>query len=53
MSAGNVKESGIERASVDTIVYPKDIRFPIDGRLFDRSWKQLVSLAHKVNISLR
>jgi len=50
---GAVKESSLQRVTVDTTVQPKAIRYPTDSRSYNRCRERLVSLARKYNIPLR
>lgn len=48
-----IKKSEIQRVNIDTTVQEKNIRFPTDSRLYDRSREYLVRLAKDRNIELR
>jgi len=48
-----VKKSQLRRVNVDTTVQEKDVRFPTDARLYDRSRERLVAAAGERGIVLR
>jgi IS5 family transposase len=48
-----IKPHHLKRVNVDTTVQEKDIRFPTDGRLYDRARQRLVQAAKARGISLR
>lgn len=48
-----IKTYQLKRVNVDTTVQEKDIRFPTDARLYDRSRQRLVEAAKKRGIKLR
>jgi len=48
-----VKSFQLKRVNVDTTVQEKDIRFPTDGRLYDRARERLVKAAKGRDIPLR
>lgn len=48
-----VKPTQLKKVNVDTTVQEKNIRFPTDGRLYDRARETLVRLAKKQDIKLR
>ncbi len=48
-----VRESSLERVSVDTTVQPKAISHPTDARLYNHAREILVRLSRKAGISLR
>jgi len=48
-----VKRSQLKRVNVDTTVQEKEVRFPTDARLYDRSRQRLVDAAKKRKIHLR
>jgi IS5 family transposase len=48
-----VKPSQLARINVDTTVMEKNIRFPTDGRLYDRAREKLVNAAEENGIKLR
>jgi IS5 family transposase len=53
LKTGAVKESSLERVSVDTTVQSKAISHPTDAKLLNRSRERLVRLAQKLQIELR
>jgi transposase, IS5 family len=53
LRSGAVRESSLERITVDTTVQPKAVTFPTDSKLYHRSRERLVKLAMKNGISLR
>lgn len=53
LQAHAVKESSLERVSVDTTVQPKAVSFPTDSKLYNRCRERLVKLAHTFDIPLR
>ena len=53
IKSGAVRESSLERVSVDTTVQPKAITFPTDSKLYNRSRERLVKLAQTFGIELR
>lgn len=48
-----VKSSQLERVNIDTTVQEKNIRYPTDGRLYDRAREKLVKAAQERGIDLR
>jgi transposase, IS5 family len=48
-----IKKSELKRVNVDTTVQEKNVRFPTDSRLYDRSRERLVSLAKERGLELR
>jgi IS5 family transposase len=48
-----IKSSQLKRINVDTTVQEKEIRFPTDARLYDRSRQRLVDAAKKRDVKLR
>ena len=48
-----IKSSQLKRVNVDTTVEEKNIRYPTDSRLYDRSRERLVKIAQDLGISLR
>jgi IS5 family transposase len=48
-----IKAYQLKRVNVDTTVQEKDIRFPTDARLYDRSRQRLVDAAKQRGITLR
>ncbi|NQU44804.1 transposase [bacterium] len=48
-----VKNSQLKRVNVDTTVQEKNVRFPTDARLYDRSRERLVAAARERGIPLR
>jgi len=48
-----VKPWQLKRVNVDTTVQEKDIRFPTDGRLYNRARERLVKTAKECGIELR
>lgn len=48
-----VKLFQLRRVNIDTTVQEKEIRFPTDGRLYDRARARLVKAANERNILLR
>jgi len=53
LRSGAVRESSLERITVDTTVQPKAVAFPTDSRLYNRSRERLVKLAAKNGVDLR
>ena len=53
LQSGAVRESSLERITVDTTVQPKAVAFPTDSRLYNRSRERLVKLATENGIALR
>jgi len=53
LRGGLVKPSDLERVNVDTTVQEKNVRFPTDARLLDRSRERLVKRARARGIVLR
>lgn len=53
ISTGAVSKRSLERVSVDTTVQPKNITYPTDAKLLNRSREHLVKLAQKHDIKLR
>ena len=53
LRGGFIKPSALERVNVDTTVQEKNIRFPTDARLLDRSRERLVKRARAQGIVLR
>ena len=53
LQSGAVRESSLERITVDTTVQPKAVAFPTDSRLYNRSRERLVMLAAEHGIALR
>jgi len=53
LSLKAIKPSQFKRVNIDTTVQEKDIRFPTDGRLYDRARERLVKSADKAGIRLR
>ena len=53
LRGGLVKPSDLERVNVDTTVQEKNVRFPTDARLLDRSRERLVKRARAQGIVLR
>jgi IS5 family transposase len=53
LQSGAVRESSLERITVDTTVQPKAVAFPADSRLYNRSRVRLVKLAAENGIALR
>ena len=53
LQSGAVRESSLERITVDTTVQPKAVAFPTDSRLYNRSRERLVKLAADNGIPLR
>ncbi|MFH1019099.1 MAG: IS5 family transposase [Pseudomonadota bacterium] len=53
LQSGAVRESSLERITVDTTVQPKAVAFPTDSRLYNRSRVRLVKLAAENGIALR
>lgn len=51
--SGAVKESSLERVTIDTTVQPKAIRYPTDSRSSNRCRERLVKLAFKHGVPLR
>ncbi len=50
---GAVKASSLERVSVDTTVQPKNISYPTDSKLLNRSRVRLVRLSARFGVALR
>jgi len=48
-----IKTSQLKKVNIDTTVQEKDIRFPTDGRLYDRARERLVKAAEGAGIKLR
>jgi len=48
-----IKKSQMQRVNIDTTVQEKNIRFPTDGRLYDRARERLVKAAVGAGIKLR
>jgi IS5 family transposase len=48
-----IKPSQLKRVNIDTTVHEKNIRFPTDGRLYDRACERLVKAAAGLGIKLR
>ena len=48
-----IKASECKRVNIDTTVQEKEIRYPTDGRLYDRARERLVKTAERSGISLR
>lgn len=48
-----IKATQLKKVNIDTTVQEKNIRFPTDGRLYDRARETLVRLAKKQNVRLR
>lgn len=48
-----VKATQLKKVNIDTTVQEKNIRFPTDGRLYNRARETLARLAEKQNIPLR
>jgi IS5 family transposase len=48
-----IKPSELRRVNVDTTVQEKHIRFPTDGRLYDRMRQRLVAAARREGVALR
>jgi IS5 family transposase len=48
-----IKKADLKRVNVDTTVQEKNVRFPTDSRLYDRSRERLVKLAKERGIVLR
>lgn len=48
-----VKPYQLKRVNIDTTVQEKNIRFPTDGRLYDRARQRLVNAAHERGVCLR
>jgi IS5 family transposase len=53
LRGGFVKSADLARVNVDTTVQEKNIRFPTDARLLDRSRERLVRRARAQDITLR
>ena len=53
IDTGAVTKKDMESAIVDTTVAPKNVAFPTDSRLFNKSRERLVKLAKKHKIDLR
>jgi len=53
LRGGFIKPSDLERVNVDTTVQEKNVRFPTDARLLDRSRERLVKRARARGIVLR
>jgi transposase, IS5 family len=53
LRSGAVRESSLERITVDTTVQPKAVTFPTDSKLYHRSRERLVKLAMENGILLR
>lgn len=53
VKAGYLKRTQLTKVSVDTTVQTKDIRFPMDARLYDRMRERLVQSAATEGIDLR
>ena len=53
LRGGFVKPADLERVNVDTTVQEKNVRFPTDSRLLDRSRERLVKRARAQGIVLR
>jgi IS5 family transposase len=53
LTTGAVKNTSLERVSVDTTVQPKAIAHPTDAKLLNRSRERLVGLTKKQGIALR
>jgi IS5 family transposase len=53
LRSGAVRESSLERITVDTTVQPKAVAFPTDSKLYNRSRERLVKLAAKHGVDLR
>ncbi len=48
-----ITPSSLKRVVVDTTVQEKNIAYPTDSKLYDQSRRQLVGLAHELDITLR
>lgn len=53
LAVGALKESSLQRVSVDTTVQPKAVTHPTDAKLLNRSRERLVRLAERLEIRLR
>lgn len=53
VDSGTIKQKDLERVIVDTTVMPKNIEFPTDSKLLNKSRKRLVKLAEENGIILR
>lgn len=53
VSSGTISKKDLKTVTVDTTVMPKDISYPTDSKLMERSRIRLVKLAKKHDIELR
>ena len=53
VSSGTIKKKDLKSVTVDTTVMPKNIAYPTDSKLLERSRERLVKLAKKYGIKLR
>ena len=53
LRGGFIRKTELKRVNVDTTVQEKEIRYPTDGRLYDRMREKLVDAAVKRGIELR
>ena len=53
VSSGTIKKKDLKSVTVDTTVMPKNIAYPTDSKLLERSRARLVKLAKKYGIELR
>lgn len=53
VSSGTIKKKDLKSITVDTTVMPKNITYPTDSKLMERSRRRLVKLAKKHGIKLR
>ncbi len=53
LKTGAIKKTELKRVNVDTTVQTKAVRYPTDGRLYDRMRERLVSYAEQNGIRLR
>ncbi|BCO09285.1 IS5 family transposase [Desulfolithobacter dissulfuricans] len=53
LASNCIKDSSLERVSVDTTVQRKAVTYPTDAKLYNRSRERLVKLARKFDLPLR
>ncbi|MBS0628270.1 MAG: IS5 family transposase, partial [Verrucomicrobia bacterium] len=53
VDSGTIKQKDLERVIVDTTVMPKNIEFPTDSKLLNKSRKRLIKLAEENGVILR
>ena len=49
-NSSTIDDDRVKRVTVDTAVMDKNIAYPMDAKLYERAWKQLVDLAQEAMV---